>query len=638
MANKIEFKIFADATELAKGLGDTKKQFESLGRTSALVFGGITASIFGFVKAADFQNKAIAQVEQALLSTGGVAGKTLDELKTKAKDLQRSTLFGDDEILRNATTQLLTFTNIAGENFDRVQRAALDVATVLDTTGDGTTRLKDVSIQLGKALNDPVRNLSLLSRAGIQFSEEQTKIIKNLAESNKLSEAQALILAELEKKYGGQAAKAREVDSGLTSLKLSASDLAETIGTALLPTVKTLAGSLENITNTLENNPGFASFTAQALLLGAVLSALLATIGFVGSGVISAIGLFGKLGTPIAFLVKNLPLVGQSLVTIGVAGASAFVGWQLGRLIAEVTGLDKALQDLSYNIDLFGVRTNEELLKNAEAANKNAVLRKQRRDQELAEERAAMAALEQAEVIHQENIMNIKTNADILKLERLEEFQAQVSSITALQLQSLSDMLNAEVDSTKSAEEQKTKIVADELARREKLRQIEGKTATDAFRVLSNAFNVFLNDSKANAIAQKILAIGQAIVNTALGVTKALALGPKGIPIAKVIGALGAIEIATIAATSFAVGTASIPRDMTANVHKGEIIIPESFSSAIRSGDLSLSGPAEGGGQPGVIFDFTGANFNGVNEELVREIFTKASESITNRTLTPLPA
>lgn len=45
-------------------------------------------------------------------------------------------------------------------------------------------------------------------------------------------------------------------------------------------------------------------------------------------------------------------------------------------------------------------------------------------------------------------------------------------------------------------------------------------------------------------------------------------------------------------------GTSYVPYDMTANIHKGEGIIPASFMDSIRSGDLSLSGGDKGmGGQ-----------------------------------------
>jgi len=61
-------------------------------------------------------------------------------------------------------------------------------------------------------------------------------------------------------------------------------------------------------------------------------------------------------------------------------------------------------------------------------------------------------------------------------------------------------------------------------------------------------------ESKAAFYLNKAAAIANAIVNTAQGVTAALALGPPGIPLAGIIKAFGAVQIATIAATAFAGG------------------------------------------------------------------------------------
>jgi hypothetical protein len=181
--------------------GGIKSAFSQIGVAIAgvlIAFRALDRLIGGSLKAFDQEQKAIAKVRQAIKSTNKAAQLDLKELEITATELQKNTIFGNEAILNNATAQLLTFTNIVGKNFLRTQEVALDVATVLDTTGDGTARLKDVSIQLGKALNDPVRNLSALSRAGIQFSEGQIKIIKELSNTNQLAEAQSLILDELE--------------------------------------------------------------------------------------------------------------------------------------------------------------------------------------------------------------------------------------------------------------------------------------------------------------------------------------------------------------------------------------------------------------------------------------------------------
>jgi hypothetical protein len=114
---------------------------------------------------------------------------------------------------------------------------------------------------------------------------------------------------------------------------------------------------------------------------------------------------------------------------------------------------------------------------------------------------------------------------------------------------------------------------------------------------LSSAMNGMAAEHKNWAKAAQIVSIGLAIMNTAQGVTKALAdyPFPVSLVVAGIIAAAGAIQIATIASQSFAVGTPNVPYDMNANIHKGEMIIPSTFSDAIRSGQLALSGAGSRG-------------------------------------------
>jgi hypothetical protein len=173
----------------------------------------------------DFQERAQAKVAQAVKATGGAAGFAADALFDQARALQEVTRFGDEEILNGVTAQLLTFTNIAGNQFAHAQEAALNLSTVLD--GD----LQSASIMLGKALNDPVKGLSAMSRAGITFSQDQADVIKALAETGEMAAAQTLILEELEKQYGGQARAAAEAGLGaMDQLSNAWGDLKETVG------------------------------------------------------------------------------------------------------------------------------------------------------------------------------------------------------------------------------------------------------------------------------------------------------------------------------------------------------------------------------------------------------------------------
>jgi tetratricopeptide (TPR) repeat protein len=201
-----------------------KSTWSSFGKL--LLAGGIAIGFRQIVKAVDDGERALAQLEAGLRSTNNVSGQTVDGLVALSEEMQRTTRFADD-VVQSAEAILLSFTNIADDAFPRTVRAAADVATRMGTD------LRSAIVQLGKALNDPVQNLGALSRSGIQFSKSQKIVIKEMWETNRVAEAQRIILDELERQYGGSAQAARETLGGaLTNLKNSFSDLAEAIGGA----------------------------------------------------------------------------------------------------------------------------------------------------------------------------------------------------------------------------------------------------------------------------------------------------------------------------------------------------------------------------------------------------------------------
>ncbi len=113
----------------------------------------------------------------------------------------------------------------------------------------------------------------------------------------------------------------------------------------------------------------------------------------------------------------------------------------------------------------------------------------------------------------------------------------------------------------------------------------------------------------------KALAIKDAVVNTARGITKALALGPFGIPLAAIIGGLGAAQIATIASTKYQ------GRRLGGRMNQGqpymvgeggpEMVVPDRASNVIPNNKL-------GGGQPVTVnFNINTVDARGFNELLV---------------------
>ncbi len=285
-------------SSLKKSTRSLKKFGASMQRTGQTLTRNLTLPIVGLgalaVKSFDAQAKAVAQVEAGLKSTGEAAGFTSEELQKMAADLQTKTIFGDEEILKDATAQLLTFTNIAGEQFSRTQLAALNLSTRLD--GD----LKSASIQLGKALNDPIANLSALSRSGIQFSEEQKKVIKELAETNRLAEAQTIILNELEKQYGGAAEAAAQAGLGpFQQLGNQLSDVNEQLGAIIVEGIEPLKTMLQSLADTLS---GTSKETKESIVKFGALTAIIGPILIILGKLVTAFATLRKF-----FLLKLLP-------------------------------------------------------------------------------------------------------------------------------------------------------------------------------------------------------------------------------------------------------------------------------------------------------------------------------------------
>jgi hypothetical protein len=191
--------------------------------------------------------QSLAKLEATLKSTGGAAGLAKDELVNLGVELQKTTKFGDEAVVA-AEALLLTFTSIGRDVFPEAVRSILDISEAMGTD------LKSSTIQLGKALNDPVEGITALTRVGVSFSESQKTLIKSLSESGKVADAQRLILAELKKEFGGVAeAAASTATGGLTQLRNIFGDIKELIGEViarafqpLIPHIKEAADAFQN--------------------------------------------------------------------------------------------------------------------------------------------------------------------------------------------------------------------------------------------------------------------------------------------------------------------------------------------------------------------------------------------------------
>ena len=280
------------------------KSMRSMGAKGALgvtapITAAVTASVLAFGKQAD----AIAQVEAGLKSTGGTVGLTSKKLQELASELQNTSVVGDEEILKGVTSQLLTFTNVAGKEFIRTQQAVLDVSTRVGTD------LTSTAIQLGKALNDPIANLGALGRTGIQFSEDQKEVIKSLAESGRLAEAQKIILGELEAQYGGSAAAAAEAGIGpFKQLANIIGDVSEQFGELIVNEIKPFIKKMKELALSFKSlSPEMKRTILAGAALAAILPPIVFALGLMATGIGALIPAVTALGGAFMFLFASPP-------------------------------------------------------------------------------------------------------------------------------------------------------------------------------------------------------------------------------------------------------------------------------------------------------------------------------------------
>ena len=303
------------------------------------------------IRLAAEQQRVEKQLAAVLESTAGIAGVTEQAAKDLASAYQNLTTFGDEAII-GAQNLLLTFTNISAKGgvFDRAVGVILDVSAAMDQD------LKQSSIQLGKALNDPIAGVSALGEVGITFSDSQKEMIKTLAETNRVAEAQSLILDELDRQFGGSAKAARDTFGGaVTSLQNSWGDLLEQLGSFITESpevrraiagITEMLGEMTSGLATGEGEWGSLQQAAESFVSGAVPAVLRASASIIDAleAVASAATNLGDIWDKYLFpMGKHFAELGRKVET--------FFGDELEKAEVQATSAGDRLRALADEIE-----------------------------------------------------------------------------------------------------------------------------------------------------------------------------------------------------------------------------------------------------------------------------------------------
>ncbi len=323
----------------------------------ALVAGGLAEAgnfLSDSVEKANDAQAAQSQLQAVIKSTGGAAGMTAEAVNNLAENFAKTTKYSADQTL-SGEDLLLTFTNIGKDVFPDTTTAMLNMSTAMNQD------LKSSAIQLGKALNDPTQGMSALQRVGVTFTEQQKKQIEAMQKSGDVAGAQKMILAELNREFGGSAeAAGKTAAGGMAIFDHQIEETQERIGGAMLPAISKLAETLSTELDKPEVQQGINNIATGLGNIAMVVVDNLPTV-------------LADIQSVFEYLKANPALVAAALAMIGVAVLTFVIPALVGAVTAAapviavfaVIGAAAYLLYQAWNTNFLGIRTTTETIFNA---------------------------------------------------------------------------------------------------------------------------------------------------------------------------------------------------------------------------------------------------------------------------------
>lgn len=227
--------LTANTSKFTTGMQKSQSVVSSFARSAQRWLSGVAATVAATAAAWVSYSTAVKAVQAAteqlaserkLAAVLKATGSDIlpETIKNFASLRQSVTNFGDETTI-NAAAVLATFKGIRTEAFLPTLQVAQDMSAVLGTD------LQSSVLQLGKALENPAVGLTYLRRSGVSFTDSQVAMIKKLAESGRMLEAQQIILREVQSQFGGAAVATADF---FTQLGNYGGDILEGIGELII--------------------------------------------------------------------------------------------------------------------------------------------------------------------------------------------------------------------------------------------------------------------------------------------------------------------------------------------------------------------------------------------------------------------
>jgi len=325
---------------VAKTMGNTSatigKQFQSINNdinkmaiASGAVFAGVTLAVKGFISDFIEADEITQQLENSFKNLGPAAGISIKDIDKLAGEVQSYSKFSDTAVKKSASL-LLTFQNLSGKTVLRATEAVTDMAAALGKD------LTSAAQMVGKALEDPAEGLSRLGIAGIKFSGEQERVIKNLVETGNVAEAQNIVLAELEKRFNGAAEATGKGAGAWAILKNTIGELSEEIGKNLSEQLESIVKWLQGLVTWVKENDGAIKIFSTGLIALGKAALVFLTIA---AGAKAFLSLNSAIGTVTNVIPKVASLIMSMSASMGVAKTATEAASLAVKGLVGATGL-----------------------------------------------------------------------------------------------------------------------------------------------------------------------------------------------------------------------------------------------------------------------------------------------------------
>lgn len=292
----------------------SKKAF-GFGRDTGAVGLAVAAPLYMSIKAAEEAEVAVKRLDTVFKNMGDTTGEAAKQAAEYASNLQLKIGVDDEEIMA-AQAKLATFSRVVNKQardagvFNRATTAAYDLQAA--GFGDATSN----ATKLGKMLQDPVKNMNALNRAGITFTTQEQKKIRELMQSGKLLAAQDIVLKSIEKRVGGTAAATATESS---KMRAAWGEVMEQLGGALLPVFQDLADTMINkvipaVQKFISEHGTLVANIMKGLAIFASINLALSAFSFAFGGILKVVSIGARV---FSVLSTVLGVVGRAVLFLG---------------------------------------------------------------------------------------------------------------------------------------------------------------------------------------------------------------------------------------------------------------------------------------------------------------------------------